>query len=1057
MPGAVLLIGDALAEQRVLAKLLEGAGCEVHCAPGGEGGLRKACECKPDLILLDGAGMDSVTLETCRRLKADPELQEVPILCVTASREAEDRLSLLQAGAADYLIRPYLDEEVLGRVRTHLELGRSKVRLAALAQERTEVLRETRETLEVALFHSPSGVLIADAPDAVLRFANPAALEILGTWLAERLGDSLYSTDIGGQARRSDGTPLAPGAVARKILDGQMIHGEELIVRDRNGQDRWININGAPIRDAKGRITAGIAIFQDVTEAKRATQVLATERQLLMDIVEALPDPTFVVDADKCVIAWNRAVEALTGVKKETVLGQGNYAYALPLYGERRPILLDLLDVPQEEIERSYTYVRRIGDRLYAEAFLPRLNDGRGAHLWGVAAPLFDQTGRRIGALEVIRDVTERKKAEEALRESERKVRAIFDLSFGFIGLLSPEGILLETNQTALDFEGVTAEQVLGRPFWECPWWTHDPEAQQRLQAAIQRARAGELVRYEATHRALDGSLHTIDFTLKPVRDDAGQVVMLIPEGRDITDRKQMEEALRLSLLQLRANLENTPNVAIQWYDEDGKILFWNPASESMYGWKSEEVVGKTLASFAYSAEDAAETHRILLEVLATGRTFGPEELRIRRRDGTFCWVLSTTFTMPLGSGRTGGVSMDVDITERKQAEEAREQLNLQLLQAQKMEVVGRLAGGVAHDFNNMLGVILGRADLALNLVQPGDPIRSSLLEILKAARHSAELTRQLLAFARKQAVEPHVLNLNDTVGGMLKMLRRLIGENIELVWKPGTELWPIRMDPSQIDQILANLCVNARDALQTKGSITIQTENVILDERFCSTHYGAVPGAFIVISVCDTGCGMAPDVLQHIFEPFFTTKPSGQGTGLGLATVYGIVQQNAGYIEVDSEPGRGTCFRVHLPRTEAMVEAAAPEPAAQAVRGHGETLLLAEDDEWLRNLSREALVSLGYGVLAAGSAQEALRMAEASPVEIRLLITDVVMPGMNGRELVEHVRIRKPDLKCLYISGHAPDYIQAQGVLPQGAAFLRKPYSLQELATKVREVLGQA
>jgi PAS domain S-box-containing protein len=782
--------------------------------------------------------------------------------------------------------------------------------------------------------------------------------------------------------------------------------------------------------------------------------VLATERQLLLDIVEALPDPTFVVDADKRVIAWNHAVEALTGVRKEAVLGQGSYAYALPLYGERRPVLLDLLDMPQQEVERSYTYVKRIGDSLYAEAFLPRLNDGRGAHLWGVAAPLFDASGRRIGAIEVIRDVTERKRAEEALHESERKARAIFDLSFGFIGLLSPEGALLDANRTALDFEGIPAEQVIGRPFWECPWWSHDPAVQQGLQAAIQRARAGELVRYETTHRASDGSLHTIDFTLKPVRDETGQVVMLIPEGRDITDRKRMEEALRLSLLQLKANLDNTPNVAIQWYDEEGKILFWNPASEAMYGWKADEVLGKTLASFAYGGEDAAETHRILLEVLATGRTFGPKELRIRRRDGTFCWVLSTTFTMPLGGGRTGGVSMDVDITERKQAEDARAQLQLQLLQAQKMEVVGRLAGGVAHDFNNMLGVILGRADLALSELQPGDRVHASLLEILKAARHSAELTRQLLAFARKQAVEPRILDLNRTVEGTLKMLRRLIGEDIELAWLPGADLWPLRMDPSQIDQVLANLCVNARDALSAGGSITIESGNVILDERYCRLHYGAVPGAFVALSVRDTGCGMEPEILQHIFEPFFTTKPSGQGTGLGLATVYGIVQQNAGYIEVESQPGRGTCFRVYLPRAESTGEETVPEPAARAARGRGEILLLAEDDELLRNISKETLTALGYRVLAAGSAPDALRMAEASPGEIHLLITDVVMPGMNGRELAERLRARKPDLKCLYISGHAPDYIQAQGVLPQGAAFLRKPYSLQELAARVREAL---
>lgn len=361
----------------------------------------------------------------------------------------------------------------------------------------------------------------------------------------------------------------------------------------------------------------------------------------------------------------------------------------------------------------------------------------------------------------------------------------------------------------------------------------------------------------------------------------------------------------------------------------------------------------------------------------------------------------------------------------------------------------------MAHDFNNMLGVILGRSDLALGMVEPGDPIHASLKEILKAARHSAELTRQLLAFARKQAVAPRILDLNDTVEGMLKMLRRLIGEDIELVWMPCPELSPIRMDPSQIDQILANLCVNARDAIQGAGRISIETRNVHLGEDYCASHFGAAPGDYILLMVSDNGCGMGPEILKHIFEPFFTTKGLGRGTGLGLATVYGIVKQNEGVIYAYSEPGHGSSFKIYLPRSPEEAGENRPDPAARIPEGRGETLLVVEDDEGLRRLTGEALTRLGYRVLEADSPRAALELMEHRMDEVRLLITDVIMPGMNGRQLAEQLRARKPELGCLFISGYAADIIAGQGVLEEGVLFLQKPYSIRDLASRTREALG--
>lgn len=397
------------------------------------------------------------------------------------------------------------------------------------------------------------------------------------------------------------------------------------------------------------------------------------------------------------------------------------------------------------------------------------------------------------------------------------------------------------------------------------------------------------------------------------------------------------------------------------------------------------------------------------------------------------------------------------EITERKQAEEAQEKLQLQLAQAQKLESVGRLAGGVAHDFNNKLSVIMGYVELTLLEVGTHHPLFDKLKEIRKAAKSSADLTRQLLAFARKQTVAPQVLDLNDTVEGMLKMLRRLIGEDITLSWLPGTDLWPVNMDPSQLDQMLANLCVNARDAINGIGKIIIETRQVTFNEDYCPQLPDAVPGEYVVLVVCDDGCGMDTETLANIFEPFFTTKSVGEGTGLGLATVYGVVKQNGGFITVDSEPGRSTTFRVYLPRyvgkniqkkTESL-----PEPAAIG----NETILLVEDVQEILDVTAMLLKSVGYTILPAITPGEAMRLAREHAGEIHLLITDVVMPEMNGRDLARNLLSLYPNIKRLFMSGYTADIIASQGMLEFDVNFLQKPFSMKVLTDKVREVLEQS
>ncbi|MFP4038002.1 MAG: ATP-binding protein, partial [Desulfobacteraceae bacterium] len=377
-----------------------------------------------------------------------------------------------------------------------------------------------------------------------------------------------------------------------------------------------------------------------------------------------------------------------------------------------------------------------------------------------------------------------------------------------------------------------------------------------------------------------------------------------------------------------------------------------------------------------------------------------------------------------------------------------------QLRRSQKMESIGRLAGGVAHDFNNMLSVILGHTQLAINKISPDDQLYQDLSEVLSAAERSTQITRQLLAFARKQAFSPQVLDLNETIDGMLKMLQRLIGEDLELVWLPGKELWPVKMDPSQVDQILANLCVNARDALEGGGKITIETHPVTLDKPYCAAHPDFSPGEYVLLAVSDNGCGMDRETRDRVFEPFFTTKDLNEGTGLGLSTVYGIVKQNSGFINVYSEPGRGTTFKIYLPRNTGNAGQVRPRDKEQLPLGQGETVLIVEDEASVLELSQKMLEKLGYTVLTGSTPGEAIELAEGNSARIDLLMTDVVMPEMNGKDFAQRLRARHPDLKVLFMSGYPASIISNQGQLEEDINFLEKPFSMSEMALKVREAL---
>ncbi len=517
--------------------------------------------------------------------------------------------------------------------------------------------------------------------------------------------------------------------------------------------------------------------------------------------------------------------------------------------------------------------------------------------------------------------------------------------------------------------------------------------------------------------------------------------------------RKQAEDELRKSEGQLRTLVQTIPDL-IWLKDKDGVYLSCNPMFERLYGAKEADIIGKTDYDFVDKelADFFAKNDR---KAIAVGKPTSNEEWLTFADDGHR--ALLDVIKTPMFDERgllLGVLGIGHDISERKKAEEEKLKLEAQLMQAQKMESVGRLAGGVAHDYNNMLTVILGYSELVLERLDLADPLREDLLEIRKAATRSMDITQQLLAFARKQTITPIAFDLNDAVESMLKMMRRLLGEDINLAWLPEIHLWPVKMDPSQLDQILANLCVNARDAIGGVGRITIETKKAVFDERYSETHPQFIPGEYVLLAVSDDGCGMDTETINKIFEPFFTTKGAGEGTGLGLATVYGIVEQNGGFINVYSEPGHGTTFKIYLPRHTDLEAECQGKTQERIPRGNAETILIVEDDVSILTLTQRILTEIGYAVLVAQLPSQALQLGEKNQHKIDLLITDVVMPEMNGKELSDRFYELYPGIKTLFMSGYTADALGHRGILEQDIHFIQKPFSKESLAFKVKKIL---
>ena len=633
------------------------------------------------------------------------------------------------------------------------------------------------------------------------------------------------------------------------------------------------------------------------------------------------------------------------------------------------------------------------------------------------------------------------KQAEEKMACLAHQWQSTFDAVKDAIFILDADQRIVRTNQAAEDLFQRPADAMSGRHCWEIVHGTTEPipecpllRGRQSLQRETRELRMGEF---------------WFEVTVDPILDAENRLTGVVHIMSDITERKQAEEKIRQSEESYRNIFQNAQVGLFRTRISDGKILESNDQLARMFGYNNREEFIAEYATWKNYVDPG--TRERMLEQIHQNGFIENFEARFYRKDRSIFWARYSARLYP-EQGWIEGVAQD--ITEHKRVEEERAKLQEQLQQAQKLESIGRLAGGVAHDFNNMLSVVLGYGEIILGDLHQEDPLRDKVQEMVNAGQRAKALTSQLLAFSRKQTLQPQVLDLNNQIRNTEKMLRRLLAEDIELSLIMAKDLPRVLFDPGQLDQVIINLAANARDAMPKGGRLLIETSVVHLDEAYAAAHHEINPGKYVMLAFTDTGYGMDQETLSRVFEPFFTTKEKGKGTGLGLSTVYGIVKQSGGHIWVYSEPGNGTTFKVYLPPTEAKPKTQAEIVISPAPSG-GEHILVVEDELSVRNLMKMLFSSLGYTVTIAANGDEALRLVEKMGVKPDLVITDVVMPKMSGKELIDRLRKTYPHLKALFMSGYTDNAIVHHGVLDPDTPFIQKPFNIQEIGKKVREVLG--
>jgi PAS domain S-box-containing protein len=759
---------------------------------------------------------------------------------------------------------------------------------------------------------------------------------------------------------------------------------------------------------------------EELQETQREVEAALAQYTELYDFA---PVGYFTLDRDGAIRRVNLTGTGLLGVERSQLL---NRRFGLFVSENSRPVFNAFLEKVFEDQAK--------------EACEITLMRERNQTFWAHLETRVSEDGQECRA--VVVDITERKQAESTLR-------AVFDGTGDGILLAEAETRrFVHANKAMSRMLGYSMEEIMDLSVADI----HPAEDLPHVSAQFEKQLRGEITLAPGLPvKRKDGSVFYADVSTAPLKLEGRPHMLGI--FRDITERKRAEESLRQSEENYRSIFEGAVEGILIIEHFTMKLKYANPAICKLLGYTEDEMKRMTVKNI--HPDDVFK--RMTPEFLAHDRENTPmiqEDIACLKKDGTIIYAYVVITTRIIIDGIPHSAAFFTDVTERKKAEDDKKRMETQLLQSQKLEAVGRLTGGIAHDFNNILTAIIGNAEIILADLPKGDQMREGVEDIRAAGDRATSLTGQLLAFSRKQVLQPMVMSLNETVREMDRMLRRIIGEDIDLRTVLASDLGLVEADAGQIEQVIMNLAVNARDAMPAGGKITIETANVDLDEGYARAHIAVIPGPYVMLSVSDTGVGMTREVQEQIFDPFFTTKEKGKGTGLGLSTAYGIVKQSKGNIWVYSEPGKGTTFKVYLPRVEKPIcSKEKKDKKAGPVTG-SETILIVEDDEMVRNFTARVLKGCGYRVLIAEDGGEAVRVSGAHEGPIHLMLTDVIMPGMSGQELEEKVRTSRPGIKVLYMSGYADNAIVHHGVLDPEKAFLPKPFTPDALGRKVREAI---
>jgi PAS domain S-box-containing protein len=851
---------------------------------------------------------------------------------------------------------------------------------------------------------------------------------------------------------------LMDKASARKVycefhhvfITGKPNKGFEWKIRKKNKEPLDVESSISLVKDEAGKPIGFKGVVRDITMRKKTERALQEKVEKYRAIFENMEDLYVETDLKGNYQGFNESWRRKLKYTREELMGM-NY---------RRII-------PPEQVSSTYREFNEIfktgREKVFPEYML-LAKDGSVFYLDMSVSLLRTPTGEPIGFYGLGRDITERVKARQKIEASEKHLRLINENINDIIWTMDSDLNFTYFSPSVFPITGYSPEELekirLKKMVNEQTYARIKEILKNEMDNEKERTSPdkNEPVTVEMSLKRKDGSEMVTEVNVSFNLDEKGGPFAIVGITRDISERKRFEKKLRESEQRYRMIVENMTDM-IAAMDMDFRYTYQSPSIKRITGYSLDELAHIPLSK-RITPDSMHKVKQLLSCALGCESRYGrkeqskPQVIEVEayhKQGGTVWMEVITTFTRDQKGEPTGILYSGRDITERKRAAEEKDKLESQLLQAQNMETLGRLAGGVAHDFNNMLSVILGYVDLAETRLAKEHPVLKDLVEIEKAAVRSRDITAQLLAFSRKQMIAPKTINLNELVVNTQKLLIRLIGEHIDLKIHLEDSLWKIKYDPSQIEQILINLAVNARDAMSEGGKLEIETRNVILDEFYCRNHVGLLPGKYVQLTVSDSGTGMDKETMQHIFEPFYTSKKAGRGTGLGMATVYGIIKQNNGAISVYSEPGLGTRFHIYIPWTAEKDTPAVDAPQIPVFTGGG-NILLVEDDPMVLDITREMLESIGYNVTIAETPKDAISYCKMEGSQITLIITDIVMPEMSGRELIQILKEFNPDIKVLYMSGYTADMIDHHGILNEGVHFLQKPFRLKDLVCKIKE-----